>query len=80
MAINSNTQCTVRLVCSDDRPAHLLSSSLPGVANELLKSVTDFVILMLNDEMYDYISDVIFGGTLIALQKKNGGIDQSSNW
>jgi len=36
--------------------------------------VTDFDILMLNIEMPGYINDVIFGDTLIALQKKNGGI------
>jgi len=41
------------------------STGLPGVANELLKSVTDCVNLMLNGEMPGYINDVIFGGTLI---------------
>jgi len=52
---------------------YLASLSVPGVASELLKLVIVFVNLILNGETPGYINDVIFGGTLITVQKQNSG-------
>ena len=39
-----------------------------------MTSLTDFVNMLLRGELPDEIRKIIFGGTLIALQKKTGGI------
>jgi hypothetical protein len=57
-------------------PQHIkdLTMQVPGTSNELISALTDFVNLLLNGELPEYIREIIFGGTLIALQKKTGDI------
>ena len=48
---------------------------LPGAADEKLKNaITDFVNILLEGNLPVADSQIIFGGRLIALQKKDGGI------
>ena len=44
------------------------------VADGILQSLTAFVNLMLRAEIPEVMKEIIFGGRLIALQKKSGGI------
>ena len=57
------------------RPQHLLDLiNARESAGPLLQAMTDFINLMLRGECPHQIRDQIFGGTLIALSKKSGGL------
>jgi len=45
-----------------------------GLSCELTTNLTNLVNLLLNGELPEYVREVIFGGSLTALQKKNGDI------
>ena len=52
-----------------------LGDILAGAPDEKLKTaVTDFVNVILNDELPMLVQYIFFGGRIIALEKKNGGI------
>ena len=59
----------------DGHTAQHLRDILAGAPDERLTSaITDFVNLLLNGELLLQVREIIFGGRLIALQKKDGGI------
>jgi len=46
----------------------------PGIFCELTTNLTNLVNLLLNGELPEHVPEIIFGGSVIALQKKNGDI------
>ena len=55
-------------------PQHLLDMIAGAPDEKLLEAVTDFTNVLLSGKLSTTIREVIFGGRLIALQKKDGGI------
>jgi len=55
-------------------PQHLKDLLSAGANGELLSVLTKFVNILLNGEFSKDICEVIFGGNLLALTKKDGGI------
>jgi len=58
-------------------PQHIKDLTLlqaPGISCELTTNLTNLVNLLLNGELPEYVREVIFEGSLIALQKKNDDI------
>ena len=60
---------------SDGLTAQHLRDILSGAPDEKLKvALTDFINILLNGERPLSVKETLFGGRLIALQKKDGGI------
>jgi hypothetical protein len=55
-------------------PQHLKDLTSPNITGGLIDSLTDFVNMLLKGDLPEFVSEIIFGGNLIALQKKDGGI------
>ena len=55
-------------------PQHLLDMIAGASEEKLLEALTAFTNVLLSGKLYTTIREIIFGGRLIALQKKDGGI------
>lgn len=55
-------------------PQHLKDLTAPGVSGDLLEVLVEFVNTLLNGGLPDNINEVLYGGNLLAVQKKDGGI------
>jgi len=55
-------------------PQHLKDLTAPGINGQLFNVLAEFTNLLLNGGLPDNIDEVIYGGNLLALQKKDGGI------
>ena len=60
------------------RPQHILEMvNCREVGPELHSALTGFVSCLLHGEIHPLVSPVLFGGNLIALEKKTGGTSNS---
>ena len=60
---------------SDELTAQHPTDLFAGASDEQLKiNLTDFLNIVLQRELPTQVNEILFGGRLIALQKKDGGI------